>query len=180
MENSLENLEPNEVKEFFRHLCIYVNDFKERDKARYELSKQIDRVRDAPKKWIFDKEMKELNHKIDSVVKVERDINRYRDDKKVIENLLEKNKHLQRNLAIIKKQRDNAVGHNRLEIEKIKDSIMIIKDRMGVYLEAKEERDNRLQELESKVVRVADSENIKVIRKRRVKLKGKVKRKRKN
>ena len=90
MGTSLQNIEPNELKDFFRHICLVINEHKQREDARKDLHRQIKKIREAPKKWIFEKEVKGLNEKFEKVLDTEKRLLNYKDESKLINQLTDK------------------------------------------------------------------------------------------
>lgn len=154
MESSLENIKPEEINDFFKHICFVINENKEREEARKELHKQINKIKEAPKKWIFEKEVKGLHEKFDKVLSTEKKLLGYKDESKLISQLKEKMQFLEQQLATVKRERDEALFVNKEKMNEIQDSINLIKSRMYKFVRAKEERDKRLRELEKKVKKV--------------------------
>jgi len=155
METSLQDIEPKEIKDFFKHICFVINEYKERENARGELNGQIRKIREAPKKWIFEREVKGLHEKVDKVLSTEKKLSGSRDYAKLISNLNDKIGFLEGQLAKVREERDEALFENRARISEIHDSVSHIKSRMYKFIKAKEERDKRLKELEKKIKRVA-------------------------
>jgi len=155
MITSLQNIGPEEIQDFFKHICFVVNEHKERENAREELHKQIKKIKTAPKKWIFEKEVKGLHEKVGKVLTAEKKLLSYKDDTRLINQLNDKIKFLEGQLARVKGEKDEALFENRGKIEEIQGSIGDIKSRMHTFIRAKEERDKRLTELEKKVKIVA-------------------------
>lgn len=154
MEASLQNIGPGQIKDFFKHVCFVINEHKEKEKAREDLHKQIRKIREAPKKWIFEKEVKGLHEKVGNVLATEKKLLAYKDDAKLIKRLKDKVNFLEGQLAKAKAERDEALFENRERANEIQDSLRYIKSRMHRFIRAKEERDKRLKELEKKVERV--------------------------
>ncbi len=154
MPSSLENINPEYLKGFLKHISIINNEIKSRRQAHHELRRQIDKVKAAPKKWIRDKEVKELQNKVNDVIEKEKNLLRYEDDKKTIDRLLDKIKLLESELAVVKRQRDEAISENEKEILALRKSLSSIRSRMSAFIKAKEERDKRLRYLEQKIQKV--------------------------
>lgn len=155
MITSLQDIEPEEIKDFFKHICIVVDEHKEREKAREELHKQIKKIKTAPKKWIFEKEVKGLQKTVDNVLHTETKLLKYKDDTKLINKLNDKIKFLEGHLVKIKGEKDKALFENRQQISEIQNYINHIKSRMYIFIRAKEKRDKRLKELEKRIEKVA-------------------------
>ncbi|GAJ12879.1 unnamed protein product, partial [marine sediment metagenome] len=113
---TLQNIEPEEVQDFFKHICLVINEHKEREKAKDELKKQIKKIKTAPKKWILDKEVNELHKTVGNVLHTETKLLKYKDDTKLIKKLNGKIKFLEGRLAKIKREKDKALFENRQQI----------------------------------------------------------------
>ena len=157
MELSLKHADLDGVETFFRHICLAINKHGEREKARAELHRQIEKIRDAPKKWILEEEVKGLHKKFGEVLNTEKKLLGYKDDTHLINRLNEKIKHHEGQLAEMKSERNKALFENRELIKEAHNSMRNIKSRVHTFIKAKEERDKRLKELEKKVNKVAET-----------------------
>ncbi len=157
MENSLKHADLDGVEIFFRHICLAVNKHRELEKARAELHKQIEKIKEAPKKWILEEEVKGLHKKVGKVLDTEKKLLGYKDDARLVNKLNEKIKHLEGQFAKMKGERDKALFENREKIGEVHNSMRNIKSRVHIFIKAKEERDKRLKELEKKVKKVAET-----------------------
>jgi hypothetical protein len=154
MQTSLHDIEAEEIEDFFKHICLAINEHKQNEEAKKDLEMQIKKIREAPKRWILEKEIKGLDEKFDRVLATEKKLSDYRDYDKLVKHLMNKISFLEGQLGRVKKERDAALSENRKRISEIKDYIKHIRSRMEIFLKAKEERDRRLEELENKVDRV--------------------------
>ena len=147
MENSLKHADLDGVEIFFMHICSFINKHKEREKARGELHKQIEKIKDAPKKWILEEEVKGLHKKVGKVLDTEKKLLGHKDDSQLVNKLNEKIKHLEQQFAKMKDERDKALLEKKEKISEAHSSIQEIKSRVHTFIKAKEERDKRLKEL---------------------------------
>lgn len=155
MESSLESIRPEKIEKFLRSICRYSSESRARNQARNELSAQIHKIRHAPKKWIFNREVDNLKEKVSKVVDVEKSLLKYSDSTRTIESLLGKINFLESELKNAKKERDLAVYQGRQELDSLKSAMSRLKSRVEIYLRAKEKRDQRLKDLEKKVKTIA-------------------------
>lgn len=151
MESFLQDIKPEEINDFFKHICFVINENKERQKAREELHKQIKKIKTSPKKWIFEKEVKGLHEKVGKVLDTEKKLLGYKNDTKLIKQLNDKTMFLEQQLSKAKNERDKALFENRQQIGELKDSLSYIRSRIYSFIRAKEERGKRLKELEKRV-----------------------------
>ncbi|MBL7054405.1 hypothetical protein ISS05_01455 [Candidatus Woesearchaeota archaeon] len=151
METSLQDIKPDEIRDFFKHICFVISEYEERNKARMELKKHIERIKTAPKKWILHQEIKNLHEKVGEVIDKEKKLLGYGDDTKLINQLNDKLSFLEAQLSKARMERNKALFENREAISEIHDSVRQIKSRMHTFITAKEERDKRFKELEKKV-----------------------------
>jgi vacuolar-type H+-ATPase subunit I/STV1 len=154
MTDSLQGISPEEIKEFFKHICFVVRNQKEREEARREMHKQIMKIKTAPKKWILDKEIGKLHKTVENVVDAETKLPKYKDNAVLLRHLSDKVRFLETQLAKVRKEKEEAVLENRRKIEEIKASVEQIRARMFDVIKAKEERDRRIRELEKKAKKI--------------------------
>jgi len=157
MELSLKHADLDGVETFFRSICLAVNKHEEREKARAELHRQIEKIKDAPKRWILEEEIEGLHKKFGEVLDTEKKLLGYKDDTQLINKLNEKIKHLEGQLAEMKSERNKVLFENREMIKEAHNSMKNIKSRVHTFIKAKEERDKRLIELEKKIKKVAET-----------------------
>lgn len=154
METSLQNINPEEINDFFKHICFVINEHKEGEEAIRELHNQIKKIKTAPKKWIFEKEVDGLHDKIDKVVIAKKNLFAYKDNAKLISQLNDKINFLEEQFDKVKTERDNVLLENREKINEIQDSLKYMRSRISEFSRAKEERDKKLRELEKRAKKV--------------------------
>ena len=148
---------PSELKHFFRHVCIVGKGHGERDKAREELNKQVKKIKKISlsgnaKKGDIEKEVEQLNSKIDAVLQKEsRLLSHIRIDENIVRHLTGKIKTLEEDLSIAKNERDKAATSNKDDIKAITDAIIQMKSKMHQMLKKKMYREERIRELEEKI-----------------------------
>ena len=153
MENSLKHADLDGVEIFFMHICSFINKHKEREKARGELHKQIEKIKDAPKKWILEEEVKGLHKKVGKVLDTEKKLLGHKDDSQLVNKLNEKIKHLEGQFAKMKDERGKAL----LEKGEKDDSQLVnklnekIKHLEQQFAKMKDERDKALLEKKEKI-----------------------------
>ena len=157
METSLKHVDLNGVETFFRNICLVIKEHKEMEKARAELHKQIQKIKEAPKKWIFEEEVEGLHKKVSKVLDTEKKLLGYKDDTELINKLNAKIKSLEEQFAKMKAERNEALFENRGKINEVHTSMRNIKSKVHTFIKAKEERDERLKELEKRVKKVAEN-----------------------
>lgn len=155
IQDSLQTIKPEQVQDFFKHVCLAYKANDELLESRQELQRQIQKVKQAPKKWMLHKEVEELPKKVENVVKKEKRYIEYSNDLMELDSLKQKIKHLESELYRVKEEKKKVITENREQIKNIKEYIVKIKSRMDLFMKAKEHRDRRFKELERKVVRSA-------------------------
>ncbi len=151
MESSLQNANLKGITNFFKQVCIVINDHEERTGARKEMYSQIKKVKTAPKKWILDKEANKIHKTVDNVLDTERRLFKYGDDPRLVGKLNDKIDFLEERLSNVKIERDKAVFENREKIREIQSSIRHTKEKISLFIKAKEKRDKKLKELEKRI-----------------------------
>ena len=131
MESSLQNLDKEEVKEFFKHACFVINNNKKKENAEQELYRQINKIKNAPKRWILEKEIKGLHEKIGKVLSAEKQLLGYDNESTVVRQLNSTIKLLEKQMAIAREEKDKALTENRQRINEIYNSISNIKSRIS-------------------------------------------------
>ena len=119
--------------------------------------KQIEKIKEAPKKWVLEEEVRGLHKKVGKVLDTEKKLLGYKDDARLVNKLNEKIKYLEGQFAKMKGERDKALFENREKIGEVHSSMRNIKSRVHIFIKAKEKRDKRLKELEKKVKKVAET-----------------------
>ena len=125
MEHALEHINPSQIKDFFRSLCLVSNRYKKKEHPVYETLKHLEK-----------KHFKTLEKKSEAAIEKDLEV---------------KINRLERELHQTKKERDKAVGENREQIHELNVSLLSIKTRMNEILEYKRQRERRIRELERKI-----------------------------
>ena len=148
---------PSELKHFFRHVCIVGKRHGEKDKAREELNNQVKKIKKISlsgnaKQGSIEKEVEQLNSKIDAVLQKEsRLLSHTGVDENIVRHLKGKIKALEEDLSIAKSERDKATTSNKGDIKAITDAIIQMKSKMHQMLNKKMYREERIKELEEKI-----------------------------
>lgn len=128
-------IDPNRLKRFVKHMCILAKKHKDREQARIDLNRQMERLkRFSSKKKDMDEELKELNRKISLVLEKESELVGI----KRVENSASK-------------QIMSLAVENKYRIGQINESINEIKSRLKGYIEARTSRERKILALENKI-----------------------------
>lgn len=155
MENSLYNISPEHISEFYKNICLAVKKKGLKKEARKEFDYHLDQIRQAPKKWILNEKIRELPRKVDKIVYAEKESLGFENQDELINQLQEKINYLEDQLSKVKEQRDSAIFENKQQIQQVRSYLSKMRTRMEVFFKAKEKRDKRIKELEQKVIRTA-------------------------
>ena len=147
--DSSQKLDPRRLKSFVRNVCIIAKKHKDREEARSDLQRQIQRLKKfSSKKKEMDTELEELNNKMTMVLETERRLLGAQQGESSA------SKELMRN-----------VMDNRERIAQINASINGISRRLNDYINIKTARERRINELESKIrAKTKKRENISLLR----------------
>ncbi|MBN4049132.1 hypothetical protein JYT91_00775 [archaeon AH-315-M20] len=119
----LEHINPSQVKNFFRSLCVVSNRYAHKEQAVSH--RHITKLKKHPK---------------------------IKESEAVIEKELEvKINQLEQELHQTKQERDKAVDENKKQIHELNVALLSIKTRMNEILEHKKEREKIVRELERKI-----------------------------
>jgi len=128
-------IHPERLKRFVRHVCVITKKYKDREKSRIDLQKQMEKLkRFSTKKKEMDQELKELNQKVSLVLEKEM-------------NLL----GLERGEKATSREMMRGVMENRERIKGISDSIDDIKEKLENYILLKTKRQREIDKLETKI-----------------------------
>ncbi len=128
-------INPKGLKRFVRHLCVIAHKYNNREKARADLQEQLQKLkRFSSKKKEMDEELKELNAKLSLVLEKELQLVGIKQDE-----------------SIRSKELLTAINENKNKIDQIKESVNEIKERIRNYIEAKSEREIKIDRLEQKI-----------------------------
>jgi len=130
-----QKMDPNRLKSFVRHVCIISKKHKDREQARVDLQRQMQRLkRFSSKKKEMDEELKELNKKVSLVLEKERQL-----------------LGIEKGESEASKQMMRMAMENKEAVRKLNNSIDELKGRLRNYVEMKTKRTRRINELERKI-----------------------------
>ncbi len=146
-----QKLNPRRLKSFVRHVCVMAKRHKDREKARVELQKQMQRLkRFTSKKREMDEELRELDRKISLVLEKEMQLLGIEQGEGAA------SRELMRNVA-----------ENKERIRQINYSINELKEKLENYIKFKTERERQINELEKKIrARAEGKKAVSVLKKR--------------
>ncbi len=131
----ISKLDPNSLKSFVRHVCVIAKKHKDREIARSDMYKQMQKLKKfSSKKKEMDEELKELNSKISLVLEKEAQL------------LGTKQGESAASKELIEKTMEN-----KAKIEQIYNLINEVNERVRNYTEIKTERERKIKELEKKI-----------------------------
>lgn len=166
-----ENLDNYEAKRLIKHMILAAERQKNSFKQKYDLNSQIERVKAAqPSKPKIRKELEILESKIDEVIEKEgkimfasqmentvsldlkKEIQRLESQ---INDLKEKDTDvigsLKDEISLIKQSYQYERSINRLELENTSKAIIELRERIKKFVESREERDKKMDEIERKI-----------------------------
>ena len=133
--DSSEKMDPERLKRFVRHLCLISKKHRDREEARAELQRQIQRLKKfSSKKKEMDEELRELDRKISLVLEREAQL-----------------LGVQRGETAASGELMRGVMENKERIRQINDSISDVKEKLDNYIRVKTERERKINELEDKI-----------------------------
>ncbi|MEA2038021.1 MAG: hypothetical protein U9O94_11035 [Nanoarchaeota archaeon] len=157
MEQNSQHLNPGRLKNFVKHVCVIAKKHKDREFARTDMYKQIQKIKKfSSKKKEMDQELKELNNKINLVLEKEAELLGYK----------QQNTTLSKELV-------QKVSENQSKIEQIFNSINNLNGRVKNYVDTKSEREKRIDELEKKIKHQAKRKAVSPLRNKLETLEGK-------
>ncbi|MBU1004717.1 MAG: hypothetical protein KJ561_02730 [Nanoarchaeota archaeon] len=128
-------IDPDRLKRFVKHMCILAKKHRDREQARIDLKKQMERLkRFSSKKKEMDEELKELNRKVSLVLEKEAQL-----------------VGIKRGEHVASKQIMSLAVENKYRIGQINSSINEIKSRLQGYIEARTARERKIAALENKI-----------------------------
>jgi len=151
MVESSQGIHPKKLKSFVRNVCVISKKHKDREQARVELQKQMQRLkRFSYKKKEMDEELKELNRKISLVLEKEMLLLGIEQGESAA------SKELMRNVA-----------ENEEKIRQMNDSINELKLKLDDYMRFKTERERKIDELEKRIrAKAGEKKNISLLKKK--------------
>lgn len=143
------------LKSFFRHICIVVKRYNEREAAGISLKKQISKIKKFSKrhnKGKIEKEINRLEQRIHEALDKESKISMLgKKETSTVRELRAKLKLLEKELAATKKSRDIQLLENRSKIEKLNRQLTGLKSEVRSLIDLKSARHRRMEELEKKI-----------------------------
>ena len=128
-------LDTNRLKSFVRHTCIIAKKHKDREEARSEMYKQMQRLKKfSSKKKEMDQELKELDRKISLVLEKEAQL------------LGTTQQETTASKALMQQSMEN-----KAKINQIYNSINELNERLRNYVQIKTERERKINDLEKKI-----------------------------
>ena len=176
-----DSMNPVRVKKFVKHVILAAKKQHEREQAKQNLAKQLEKVKTATTKKAnkteIEKELKKLEKKLNDVLQKEGKIiseekkDRVMDqslkgeirnlevkikqlsdkDTQVIEMLVNQIKGLEHELRITEGARHKEATDNKFEINQLSRAIVDMRERLKQSIEQKQERDKRIEEIEKKI-----------------------------
>lgn len=154
MNHKLDSINPEEVTNFLSHIGNVINEHQERHEVRKELDHHIKKIKSAPKKWIFNKEVNNLSKKIDKVINIEKKYMDKSTTSNLIRHLNQKIDLLQKQVGKLTKEKQDVIKSNKSEIENLRKILLDIRSKMVHYIKAKEHIDERNRIIEEKIKKV--------------------------
>lgn len=151
------------LKRFFRHICIVIKRYNEREAAGISLKKQISKIKKGSKhthKGRVEKEFNRLEQRIHDVLDKESKISMLgKKEPAAVRELRARLKLLEHELSATKKSRDIQLLENKSKIEKLNRQLTGLKSEVKSLIELKSARHRRMEELEKKIRAVSRPAN---------------------
>jgi len=138
MENSIEHLNPSQLKRFVKKLCLVSNRYSKKQKALSDLNSHLKKLSKSSKP-------SELKTKIDNVLTTEKQILKSKTSKSHDEDLKKRIHKLENELKEVTKEKDDAINKNKGQISELTISLLSVKTRLSNFIEEKKERDKKLE-----------------------------------
>ena len=151
---SLEQINPSQIRNFFVSLCAASSRYEKRQKAMLDLDKHMEKLQKHPKfkNLLNSNDISQLKSKINEVLGSERKILGNKKLMNAKENeLIGKINSLERELEQARLERDSALEENKQKIHELNIGLLSVKTRMEKLIEHKREREKRIRELEKKI-----------------------------
>lgn len=143
------------LKRFFRHICIVVKRYNEREAAGISLKKQISKIKKGSKhthKGRVEKEFNRLEQRIHEVLDKESKISMLgKKEPAAVRELRARLKLLEHELSATKRSRDIQLLENKSKIEKLNRQLTGLKSEVKSLIDLKSARHRRMEELEKKI-----------------------------
>lgn len=131
----ISKLDPNRLKRFVRHVCLIAKKHKDRETARTEMYKQMQRLKKfSSKKKEMDEELKELDRKISLVLEKDAQL------------LRTKQQESTASKALVEQSMEN-----KAKIEQMYNLINELNEKVKTYSKIKTERERKINELEKRI-----------------------------
>ena len=148
---SLEQVNPHRVKNFFVNLCAVSSRYEKKHHAIEDLDNQLEKIKKYSKGKLDTGDIPGLKSKINEVLESEKKILSHKRAETAKEKeLFEKIGELEHELQLAKQERDNAIEKNRKQIHELNAALLSIKMKMDNFID-KKEREKRIRELEKKI-----------------------------
>lgn len=146
-------ISPEGMKSFVKHLCLISKKHEQREKSRQHLDTQFKKVKQVtltqkPRKWLIEKELKELEKKMTIAIDNERKLIGMREaDSNLIRQLKDELFSLEYQLKESEELRKTEEEKNRALISDLTNSVADLREKINNLVE----REERIKELEKKV-----------------------------
>jgi chromosome segregation ATPase len=156
-------LDTGRLKAFMRSVAASQKKIKEKEIARQNLRKHIEKlqkiaVKKYPSQVNLRENLAEVENKVNDVIQKEAKL--YRTslyEEKTVSELRKRVAELEKQLAVKDAEKQNMIRFNRENIKDMADTIGQLKQRMGSYLDSKAERDRKMAELEDRIKRQVET-----------------------
>lgn len=141
------------MKRFVKHLCLTSKRHEEREKARNNLDWQLKKVKQItltqkPRKWLIEKELRELERKISTALEYERRLFGMSEaDNSLIRQLKDRIFSLEYQLKQSEYMKEKEIEKNRELISDLGNTIADLREKIDILIE----REERIKRLEKKV-----------------------------
>lgn len=148
-----DSIHPEGMKRFVKHLCILSKKHEQREKARQGLDMQLRKVKEItltqkPRKWLIEKELRELQRKISLALDNERRLVGMRQaDSNLIRQLKDEVFRLEYQIRQSQMIRSDEAEKNREIISDLSNSISDLREKINRLVE----REERIRKLEGKI-----------------------------
>lgn len=140
---------------FVKHLCLISKRHEQREKARDNLDRQFSRVKQftltkTPRRWVIERELRELQRKISLALENERKLIGMREsDGGLVRQLKDEIFNLEYGLKISEEVKKKDVEKNREILSDLGNSIADLREKISRL----SEREERIKKLEKKIKR---------------------------
>jgi len=147
----LNNINPSQLKNFVRELCIISSRYAKKQKAVEDLDRHLEKIK-KPKGIKLQKEhIAKLMPKINKVVEAEKMLLTKHSEEAKEKQFREQIKRLENDLYQARKERDKAKDENKHKIDQLATTVISIKERISNIIRAKMQKEKRINELNQKI-----------------------------